>query len=260
MKKIFTAVAMLLLACNQPTEKKFLQMPDLEQQNLKGNITRIETTTYTVDSTGKMGAMDTCCNYVDEFDGNGFSSRYESKDSKGKVTSEQLYTHSDDGLFTGMTTMANNKTASSMTVEIDKDRKYSVAKMLDSTGKTTSYYDSITTNEFGQITGGTEHRPDGSFKGSFVNTYQSHFFVGSESKDSTGKVAYRSSVKLNDKNDQEQLTETNFGKDSATTTLTAYKYSDWDDHGNWLQQTTYNEKGKATKIIRRTITYAAEIK
>jgi len=259
MKKISIAVAVLLLACNQPTEKKFLQMPDVEQQNLKGDITRIETSTYTVDSNGNMGPMDTCCNSLDEFDANGFSSRNESKDSKGKLMSEQLYTHSDDGLFTGMTSMANSKTTSLMTVEA-RDGKYTVAKMLDSTGKMTSYYDSITTNEFGQVTGATEHRPDGSFKGSFVSMYQGHSFVGNESKDSSGRVVYRSSVKLNDKNDQEQVTETNFGKDSATTTATTYKYSDRDDHGNWLQQTTYNDKGKATKIIRRAITYAADKK
>ena len=260
MKKIFVAVLMLVLACNQSSEKKFLQIPDIRQENLKGSVKRVETATYTVDSMGKMGPMDTCCNSVEEFDDNGFSSRYVTKDSKGNVKSEQLFTHSDDGLFTGMSTVTMSKKTSSMTVEFDKDRKYSVAKVLDSTGKMDSYFDGITTNEFGEITGATEHHPDGSLKGSFVSTYQNEFFVANESKDSIGKVTYRSSVKLNDKNDQEQVTATTFDKDSSTTTVTTYKYDGWDDHGNWTEQTTYNDKGKATKIIRRTITYADEKK
>src|SRR5262249_25178101 len=156
-----------MLGCNQKTEKKFLQMPDIEQENLKGNVTRIETTTYTVDSTGKIGPMDTCCNYVEEFDDNGFSSKYITKDAKGNVKSEQSFTHSDDGLFTGMTTVADNKKQSSLTVDI-KDGKYTDAKSFDSTDKLDSWYDGLTTNEFGQITGGTEHHPDSTVKSSFA--------------------------------------------------------------------------------------------
>jgi len=80
--------------------------------------------------------------------------------------------------------------------------------------------------------------------------------VGGESKDSTGKVTYSSSVKLNDKNDQEQVTETTVDKDSTKTTVTTYKYDGWDEQGNWTQRTTYDDKGKPTKITKRIITYA----
>ena len=104
MRKIFIAgLATLSFACNQKTEKKFLQIPDAEQENLKGTVKQVETDTYTVDSTGKMGAMDTCCNYIEEFDNNGFSSKYTTKDGKGNVKSEQSFTHNDQGMFTGMT-------------------------------------------------------------------------------------------------------------------------------------------------------------
>jgi len=257
MSKIITAAfVMLLFACNQKTEKKLLQLSDAAQENLKGNIKQVETNTYTVDSTGNIGGMDTCCNYVEEFDDNGFSRRYVTKDAKGNVKSEQSFTHNDKGLFTGMTTMTNNKKTSSMTVEIDKDDKYSVAKTFDSADKMDSYYDGITTNEFGQVTSATQHNPDSTLKGSFTSKYEKQFFIGTESKDSTGKVTYASNVKLNDKNDQDQLTETTTNKDSTKTTVTTFKYDGWDDQGNWTQQTTYNDKGKPVKIIKRIITYA----
>jgi len=206
-----------------------------------------------------MGSRDTCCNYVEEFDDNGFSSKYITKDAKENMKSEQTFTHNDDGLFTGMTTMTNNKKTSSMSVDI-ADGKYVRAKAIDSTGKMESYFDSITTNEFGEMTGATERHSNSTVKGSFKSRYNKQFFVGNESKDSTGNVSYRSSVKLNEKNDQEQLTETNISKDSTTTTVTTYKYDGLDEQGNWTQRTTYNDKGKPTKIIKRTIIYADEKK
>jgi hypothetical protein len=43
-------------------------------ENLKGKIKQVETDTYTVDSTGKIGPMDTCCNYIEEFDDNRYAS------------------------------------------------------------------------------------------------------------------------------------------------------------------------------------------
>jgi hypothetical protein len=257
MRKILIAgLAILMFACNQKTEKKLLQIPDVEQENLKGKVKQVETDTYTVDSTGKMGAMDTCCNYVEVFDDNGFTSKYITKDEKGNIKSEQSFLHNDDGLFMGMSTVTNNKKISSLSIELDKDGKYGVAKSFDSTGKMDSYFDGITTNEFGQITGATEHHTDSTLKMSFTSRYENHFFVGNESKDSTGKVTYSSTVKLNDKNDQEQLTENTVNKDSTKTTVTTYKYDGRDEQGNWTQQTTYDDKGKATKIIKRVITYA----
>jgi len=44
-------------------------------------------------------------------------------------------------------------------------------------------------------------------------------------------------------------------KDSTKTEVVTYKYDATDDKGNWTQRTTYNDKGKATKMVKRTITY-----
>ena len=73
--------------------------------------------------------------------------------------------------------------------------------------------------------------------------------------DSTGKTSYTGSVKLNDKGDPIEETTTTPEKDSTKTEVVTYKYDATDDKGNWTQRTTYNDKGKATKVIKRTITY-----
>jgi inorganic pyrophosphatase len=44
-------------------------------------------------------------------------------------------------------------------------------------------------------------------------------------------------------------------KDSTTTKTTTFKYDSYDEQGNWTQRTTFDDKGKATKVIKRTHTY-----
>jgi hypothetical protein len=85
--------------------------------------------------------------------------------------------------------------------------------------------------------------------------------VGDVSKDSVGKITYTSKLVLNDKKDAAKVDETiittdpKTKKESTKNTITTYTYDGWDDHGNWTQQTTFNEKGKPTKIVKRIITY-----
>jgi len=60
---------------------------------------------------------------------------------------------------------------------------------------------------------------------------------------------------LNDKSDPIEETTTTLEKGSTKTEKLTYKYDTYDDKGNWVQRTTYNEKGKPSKIVKRTITY-----
>jgi len=62
-------------------------------------------------------------------------------------------------------------------------------------------------------------------------------------------------VKYNDKGEQIERSNTDVGKDSTTTTVIKYTYESHDDMGNWTQRTTWNDKGKATSIAKRTIAY-----
>ncbi len=117
------------------------------------------------------------------------------------------------------------------------------------------YYKDITLNKFGQLTSAKGYHPDSTLKMSFNNNFDSIYYVGGNSKDSIGKLTYSSKITLNDKKDQAKLDETVVTKGVSKNTVTTYKYDGWDKFGNWTQQTSYNDKNKPTKILKRIIVY-----
>ena len=99
---------------------------------------------------------------------------------------------------------------------------------------------------------------DGRVKSTWDFKYDGPIYVGGSSTDSTGKMSYTGSVKVNDKGDPIDEMSTTRQKDSTKTERMTYKYDSYDDSGNWTQRTTYNEKGKSSKIVKRTFIYFKE--
>lgn len=255
-------IFLLIAGCNQkqPASTVSNAITDLAGENLKGNVTMVETDYYNVDSTGKTGPLDE--KDIEKFDSSGYSVSSVSMNGKDSIKTQTTLQRNANGFVTNFqTTGANNEKKSALTIDYDSTMKYIDAKSYDSTGKMDSYYEDLTSNKFGQVTGGKQFHPDSTLKMTFANELDSIFYVGGISKDSTGKVTYTSKVVLNDKKDPVKLDETNVTTDPKTkaestkNTTTTYTYDSWDSHGNWTQQTTYNEKGKPTKIVKRIITY-----
>jgi hypothetical protein len=96
---------------------------------------------------------------------------------------------------------------------------------------------------------------DGRIKGTWDNKYNGVTYVSGTSTDSTGKVNYTGWVKVNDKGDAIEEEATTTEKGATKTEKYTYKYDSYDDSGNWTQRTTYNDKGKPTKIVKRVFTY-----
>ena len=258
MKKILLALAIgaFLFSCsNKKTETEVAKNSDWTNEHLKGKVQSYEETSYTPDSTGKIGAMDSCCVETRNYDEKGYSSTSQSKDSKGTLTSETTISHYDGGQVKEFVSMEKGKKASSFSIDIDKDGKYSGARAYDSTGKLTSFYTDLKEDDYGAVTTGIEHKPDSSVKSSFTAEYDKGLQISSTGKDSSGKVTFSYKAELNDKGDIAKSTATNVGKDSTTTKVTTYKYDSYDDAGNWTQRTAYDDKGKATKVVKRTYTY-----
>jgi hypothetical protein len=181
---------------------------------------------------------------------------------KDSIKFQNKFQHNATGFLTSMqTTGANDKKISSLVIEYDSAVKPLIAKSYDSTGKMDVYYRDITFNKFGGVTGAKGYHTDSTPKLTFSNEFDSIYYVGSNSKDSVGKVTYSNKVKLNDKKDPAEFSETivttdpKTKKDSTKNTVITYKYDSWDKQGNWIQQTSYNEKGKPIKIVKRVITY-----
>ncbi len=126
---------------------------------------------------------------------------------------------------------------------------------MDSVGKISSYYTNLTEDDYGAVTAGTEHKPDSSIKGYFINEYNKAMLVNSTGKDSSGKVTFMYKAELDNKGNVAKQTETNITKDSTTTKVSSFKYDSFDEQGNWTQRTKYNDKGKAVQVTKRSYTY-----
>jgi len=251
------AIAILAIACNQKpassSENSPKAVPDVQAENLKGKILQIETNTYLIDSaTGQKGKLES--KSIEKYDDNGYTVYYSNYTTKDSSTTINSYDHDGNGFMTGLNTTKNGKPSASMKISVDSMGKYTSAVSYDSTGKIDTYYDSITSNDFGEVLSAKGHHPDSTLKMSFTNNFDSIYYVGGESKDSVGKTTYSSTIKLNDKKDPQQMDETNVTKDSTAKTSAAYAYDTWDNTGNWTQQTT-TENSKPKKIVIRTITY-----
>lgn len=263
MKRIVMILTALffLAACNNADDKsaeKKVKYSDLANDNLKGAIETIEDTPYQADSTGKAGAMDSCCVEVTQFDENGNAVKFISKDSKGTVTKESVFTRHENGLWTGATDTKDGKPAGGMKVTVDDKGMYTMAQTTDSAGNPDMYYNNITQNDFGQVTGWKQYDKDSVFRGEGTSTFDKSLFTGFTAKDSVGKVTSSSSVKYNEKGEQVENTNINITKDSTTTKVTKYTYESHDEQGNWTQRTEWDDKGKAIKITKRTYTYRKE--
>ena len=243
-----------IISC-KPQEKKEPVYNDVFLDNLKGNVTMVETTPYKADSTGKPGEMDSCCVFISEYDNKGYISKNTQKDKTGKVTTEEIFTPFDKGRIKEIVTTKDGKPAGKLTLVIDSSGQYTGAERFDSVGKKQFFYTDLTQDEYGHVLTGKERKPDSSVNSSWKNTFEKQAYTGGESTDSSGKVTYKSTAKINDKGDQIEYSSTEVKKDTTITKTLTYRYDASDDQGNWTQRTEM-ENGKPTKVEKRIITYA----
>lgn len=245
-----------MFSCNNATKQvEVAKNSDWTAQNLKGIVQTMESSNYTPDSTGKITAMDSCCISAEAYDANGYISSSSKKDSKGTVAENTTMVHYEKGQMKSMTTTKNGKPSNGFEIQIDKDGKYFGGRETDSAGKQTFFYTGLKEDEYGAVTTGTRHKIDSGIDGVFENDYVKGVQVAGRYRDSSGKEVYNSKSELNDKGDVVKTMEMNINKDSTTNTVTTYKYDSYDEQGNWTQRTNYDEKGKATKVVKRTFTY-----
>ena len=258
MKKTFLAAAMalLLFACTtQKKETELAKNSDWYSQHLKGNVQTLEETSYSPDSTGVTGAMDSCCISTETYDEKGYTISSSKKDSKGAVTEEMSMSRYDKGQAKDMTMKKDGKHNSGFKIQLDAAGKYVTAQELDSAGNVKFFYTNLDEDANGAVTTGKRFKADSSLDGTFYNVYTDGMQTGNSYTDSSGKEVYKSVSELNDKGLIAKTTDTETGKDSSTTTVKTFTYDSFDEAGNWTQRTTFNETGKATKVVKRSFTY-----
>ena len=261
MKKFFVLIAgMMLFACTGSDDSKTASASktayrDLTSENLKGDISSYEETPYKTDSMGKIGEMDSCCATTTDYDENGNAIKSVSKDSKGTITNESVLARHPNGAFKSASDTKNGKSTGGFETTLDDKGNFNWARAIDSNGKTDVYYTDITQNEVGEVTGWKQYDKDSVFRQQGESKYDGHRFLESTTKDSVGKVKNSGKSTYNDKGEQIEFSNTTVTKDSTTTKITKYTYDSHDEMGNWTQRTEWDDKGKATKITKRTYTY-----
>lgn len=258
MKRVI-AVAFLggLVACNSNTEQaEAPKNTDLITQNLKGKVETLEERTINFDSTGAMKGDSTLG--TTSIDARGYTTHYIRKDSAGNITLDQTITRNPNGTVSEVKNMKDGKQLMRITIESDSAGNYTTAKTYDSTDTQDSYYTDLKSDEYGNVYAGKQYFMDGRIKATFDMKYEGPAFVGGVATDSTGKTSYQGTVTLNDKGDPASEHTTTLEKDSTVTRDITYKYENLDAQGNWTQRTTYDDKGKPTTVVKRTITYYKE--
>ena len=257
---VFFAV-LFVVSCNEKKDET-TKHNDLFMDNLKGSVQQITETPYQVDSTGRMGAIDSCCITMLQYDSAGNNIKYASKDSKGNIKFEQTNTRYENGLYKEVISTANGKMSADIKIQLDKDGKnYATAEETDSSGKLSSFYKDFKQNEYNQLTYMKQYKPDSSLKSTMENKFDKQLQVGNSMKDSSGKETFSSTSKLDDKGNEIEVSRTTTTKDAKTqkdstsTKVTKYRYDTYDDQGNWTQRTEMDDKSKTTKIAKREITY-----
>ncbi|CAN5471685.1 hypothetical protein BH10BAC3_BH10BAC3_02980 [soil metagenome] len=243
-----------IISCKTEPKKETVNN-DLLMDNLKGAVTMVESTPYTPDSTGKISAMDSCCISVSEYDGKGYIVKTAQKDKAGKTNTGEELTHFDNGKMKEVIETKDGKQSGKLTIELDSAGKYIAASHFDSSGKRDLKYDGLTEDMYGNILTGKQYNDSGMLKSTWKNDFTNNMYAGGESTDSTGKVVWKSNGTRNDKGDRITWNTTEVKKDSTISKSYTYTYESYDEQGNWIQQTQL-EKGKATKVTKRAITYA----
>jgi hypothetical protein len=260
-KLLILSAGIILFACNsnKPAEtagdaEKKVKYSDLVAESLKGDIESITESAYKVDSTGKLGEMDSCCADLVMYDENGNAISYLSKDSKGTIKAESVFTRHENGLWTGSKETKDGKPTGGMQVQVDSSGRYGIAQAFDSSGKMTIYYQTLGMSDFGQVQKWKEYDKDSVFRQEWEATYDRQMLVSSVMKDSVGNVKNKWSVKYNDKGEPIENTNTTFKKDTVTV-VKKFTYDTHDETGNWTQRIEWNDKGQALKAVKRTYAY-----
>jgi hypothetical protein len=243
-------VICLLISCTRKQSIKYLT--DLEQANIKGNVIKLVTETYNVDSLGQIGKLESFT--IEIFDIHGNTITDTAKDFIEKTEIVEFLIFNKNGSLSSSSTYENGKKQSKMLLKYN-DSKCIVVEIYDSNDKIVSYYNNIQQTEFGLLLSMNSYDTNGKLTMSYANDYDSIYQISGTAKDSTGMLTSQVKIHLTDKKYPENMLEVNYFKDSTVKNYLSYKYETWDTKGNWIHQIIFNDNGKPIKKVKRIFSY-----
>jgi hypothetical protein len=239
-----------LISCSGNQSIKYLT--DLEQANIKGHAIKLITETYKIDSLGNIEKLES--SVIEIFNNPGYTVTDTAKDFIENNEVVNFLNYNQNGSLSSSSTIENGKKQSKMLLKYDGDKCIFIQN-FDSNDKLESYYENISQNKHGLLLKLNSYDASGRFAMSFINEYDSIYQIRATAKDSSGTLTSEVKIALTDKKYEENILEVSYFKDSVAQKYLSYKYQIWDTAGNWIQQSVFDNKGKAIKIVRRFFTY-----
>ena len=251
---LFTTCLALITACSNKKDKR-VKHSDLRTENIKGDVSQMTITSYTSDSTGKIGEMQDCCKTVFEYNEDGNLLRQKSINKEGKITEEETTTIHESGLRTSVTTMKEGKRTRYMVFQVNDSGQYFAGKVLDSADKVVMYYEDLVMNEWGQPVSFTLYGKDSTVIMKEQAKYEGNKLISYFQTDKNGKQIARYVHTYNEKNEGIEETAIEMTEEGEKKTTRKHTYGDYDSNGNWTTMTEWNENGKAVSILKREFVY-----
>jgi hypothetical protein len=85
--------------------------------------------------------------------------------------------------------------------------------------------------------------------------FENNLAVKAWQTDKNGKTLATYDYKYNEKGYLVEITVVEMTATGEKKTVTKDTYQEYDDKGNWVKRTLWNEKGKAIKVEKREFTY-----
>lgn len=255
MKTTLILLTIIMLASCKSNNEQQPKNTDLIQQNLKSLVKQTIDTPYKVDSSGNIGAQDSCCVETQELNDSGYVTKYYTKDIKGNTKMDQTFIHNPNGSLKEFTTMNDGKPSNHIVIASDDNGNYKAAESYDSTGKQDGYYTDFKQNDFGELTNLKLYKTDSTLKYMFESQFDNNAQYLGGHTDSAGKTIFSNATTLDSNSNAVKVITTTMVKDSAKQDTSLYRYDQYDEVGNWIQRTTLNASGKPTKVTKRGITY-----
>ncbi len=241
----------LLVSCTRKLQIKYLT--DLEQANIRGNVIKLVTETYNVDSLGQIGKLELVT--IEIFDELGNTITDTTKDLIEGDEIVEFLIFNKNGSLSSSSTFENGKKQSKMILKYDSSGNCIAIEVYNSNDKLESYYENIQQNKFGLLLGMNCYDINGKLTVSYKNGYDSIYQISATAKDSIGILTSEVKIHLTSKKYPENMLEVAYFKDSTSKKYFSYKYESWDTAGNWIQQTIFNDNKKPIKMVKRIFTY-----
>lgn len=241
-------IAFIAFSCN--TEKSNAKS-DLEESNLKGKVWKIEKNIHETNQNMRCpcgGEKDECKQMLFVYNKKGNLVESSELDDQGKILLTSRYAYNRGDVCSEIKRYSGDKYVGKKEHIIQRGRVTEVRE-IDEDGK----IENVIKNEYtaGEISGGKVLNKIGEVVSSFHNEFSNGQLDVITEKNAAGDILSVSKYKRNSSNDVVELIKS-YPKDSREIKFT-FTY-DYDNNGNWTQQTLLFD-GEIAGIFVRNITY-----